>query len=231
MSSRILLTSLAWALCLGTVWGVFHQRQEVLALRAQQLELARTAAASSQIPSPAANNPETLQSSDSSVESELLQLRAEVTRLNARKRELSGVAEEAERLRAQLERNQTNSAAGTQLPAGYMRKSQAQFVGYSTPENTLQSLIWAMQHHDMTRFLETLSPEEAQGMRARLDPSGQPEKGFFKAMDSLPGMAIQSRQDFPDGSVELQVEIGPGMPPEKMRLRPMNGEWKIESLF
>ena len=233
MNTRIVLILLAWALCIGTVWGIVRQRQELLSLRAQETQralLARPPTESSVL-----NGSDVSQDTVSSVESaspELLRLRREVTRLTARKRELASVSEETERLRAQLASSQTNVAFGIRLPPGYMRKANAQFVGYSTPESTLQSFLWAIQHHDVNRFLEALSPAEAQVARDRLGTGSEPEKGFFnKAMDALPGMAIQSRQDLPDGSVELQVEIDPGMPAEKILLRPTNGEWKVESRF
>jgi hypothetical protein len=232
MNKRTVLILLAWALCLGTVFGVLLQRQELLGLRAQQEQMAANATQAPQA-SPLSVNSREISKTDvpstDSVSRELLRLRSEVTRLNARKRELAAVTEDGERLRAQLAGSQANPQTGVRLPPGYMRKGEAQLMGYSTPENTVQSFLWALQHHDITNVLRALSPSEAQSLSARIGSSSEMEKGYFKSMDSLPGLAIQSRQDLPDGSVELQVEFGLGAPPEKFHLQPFNGEWKLET--
>jgi len=137
MKKRTLVTTLAWVFCLGTVSGVLLQRQELLHLRADQGPVTSTPAQSIAMSSSADDNgegaPGTVAPAEA-VSPELLRLRNEVTRLNARKRELAGAPEEAERLRAQSVRSATNSAAGIRLPPGYMRKGEAQLVGYSTPE-------------------------------------------------------------------------------------------------
>jgi len=84
----------------------------------------------------------------------LLRLRNEVSRLTGRKRELTGALTENESLRAQLARRATNSPAGTGLPAGYIRKNQAKMAGYNTPEDTIQSLLWALNNRDFPNLLQ-----------------------------------------------------------------------------
>jgi hypothetical protein len=225
MNTRTVVAALAWFLAAVAFCGVLLQREELMALRAQREQTVRGEASAAQFP---VNNDLNTSLPAESVSPELLRLRREVTRLSARKRELASVTEDAERLRARLAAPQTNSPSGISLPPGYIRKADAQFVGYSTPENTMQSFLWAVHHHDVARLLEVFSPTEAQSMRTRLGNSGEPEQGFFKALDQLPGMAFQNHQDLPDGSVELQMEIGPGVPPQKIHLRPFNGEWKLD---
>lgn len=224
MNVRNTLTILALALCLGTVYAVVAQRQQLVALRAQQSqEMAqpeKTAVVSQN------DQPMPASSGDQST-GELLRLRSEVTRLTARKRELAGVNEEGERLRAQLSAAQTNGPAGSRLPPGYIRKSEAQMVGYSTPENTLQSLLWALQRHDAEAFLRAFAPSAAQGLSSRIQQSKESAEAFFKEADAMPGLAIQGRENLPDGSAELQVTFAPGMPPQKIRLQVVNGEWKL----
>jgi hypothetical protein len=225
MNKRTMLIVLSWILCVGTVLGVLMQRQELVAMRAQQEQIARNLARTSQGSElgvdngSGANNTASLAETDSH---ELLQLRSEITKLTARKRELAAVPAEAEQLRAQLAGSQTNSQGGIRVPPGYLRMSEAQFVGYSTPENTVQSFLWALQHHDITNLLQALAPDDARGLS---------EKNFFKSRDLPPGMVVQNRQNLPDGSVELQVEFVPGMPTEKLHLRAFNGEWKLEGRF
>lgn len=230
MNAKRAVTLLLWVCSVVGVCAVLIQRQQLTALEAQREQIAGVDA--TQSPPPAASEFAGTHGPRSSTESvlpEVLRLRSEITSLSARKRELGNVAEVGENLRAQLVGAQTNAPPGMRLPPGYVRKAQARFAGYSTPENTIQSFLWALQQHDVARFLEALVPEEAQRMQNRLGTSGEPE--LFKAWDSLPGMAVQSRQDLPNGTVELQVDIGAGIPPQKLQLRLFNGEWKLDDRF
>lgn len=232
MNARKLVTLSVWILSIVAVCGVLLQRQELTALQAQREQMPRSETPTAQPPSVVPDGFAASQNTGSPAElvsSELLRLRSEITRLSARKRELGNVPEEGERLRARMASAETNAPSGLRLPPGYIRKAEAQFVNYSTPENTIQSLLWALQRHDLPRFLEALLPEEAQSMRNRIAMSGEAEA--FKGWDALPGMAVQSRHDLPDGTVELQVEIGPGLPPQKIQFRQLNGEWKLDDRF
>ena len=57
-------------------------------------------------------------------------------------------------------RQGTNSSSGT-LPPGYVRKRQARLVGYNTPEDTIQSFLWAVQNHDAVRQILKVEPADA----------------------------------------------------------------------
>jgi hypothetical protein len=228
MNKRNLMITAAWLLCLGTVSAVFVQRSQLAGLRARQAQSLSVNSDAAQSPS----SPDTAVPPDSAAvedsSREVLRLRAQVTRLTARKRELAGVVEERERLKAQLATN--SPAAGGLLVPGYVRRAQAVFLGYSTPENTMQSWLWAIQNQDSTKMLQALSPDGVQNLPTRLD-SGRPEI-VFKDLGVTPGLAIQSRQNLPDGSVELEVYIEPNLPAQKVRLHQQpNGEWKMDSFL
>jgi len=228
MNGKIVLTALSSVLCLGAVSGVIVQRQQLLNLRAQQ---------GSQAP-PSANAQDRPQGDELKATTpgeealpELLRLRSEVTRLSARKRELAGVAEEAERLRAQLASRQTTESGANQLPPGYIRKAQAQMMGYSTPENTIQTFLWALHHQDINVLLQSFTPPQAEKLRSRIQASPDSAATFFKATEPMPGLGIQSRASKPDGSTELQVTFGPGLLSQTFRLLQINGEWKLDEAF
>jgi len=233
MTNRSLVAIFAIAVCLSSVWAVCLQRQQLTTLRAEQQQMPAQGSASGAALAENHESESPKESPASSVETvspELLRLRSQVTQLSARQRELAGVVEEAERLRAQLVRASTNATGGAPLPPGYIRKAQAQFVGYSTPEDTIQSFLCALQKHDVTKLLQALTPEMAQKLQNQFQNS-EPAEDFFKATDPLPGLAIRSRQTLPDGSVELQMEVTPGVPPEKFRAHAINGEWKLDLPF
>jgi hypothetical protein len=236
MNQRTVVTILGVMFFLGTAWGVLHQRQELAQLRGENdrrlAELAAAGHDSTQAPAPNDGEPASaVLDLGQGRASELLRLRSEVSRLTALRRELAGVVAEADRLRAQVAANLTNAPSGAPLPAGYIRKAQAQWMGFSTPEATLQSFLWAVQRHDFTNLLQVLTTEAAERLRSQFQQSGESLESFFKATDAMPGLAIQGRQDLQDGSVQLQVQFGPGIPPGELRLQSVNGEWKLVGPF
>ena len=225
MTRRNLLIAAAWLLCIGTVSAVLLTRSHLADLRARQSSATQPVAAANPPESGPQADPSTTTDASDTSSRELMQLRAQVTRLTARKRELADVAETSARLRAQLDTPQTNSGT-TPLPPGYIRRSNAQFRGFSTPEASLESWLCALHNHDFTNMLRALSPDQLQHYQARMALKDKPAD-FFKETDILPGLAIQSRRDLPDGSVELQVFIAPNMPPQNMKFHLVNGEWKM----
>jgi hypothetical protein len=163
----------------------------------------------------------------------LLRLRSEVTRLTECRRELAGGRAENERLRAQLASRVTNSPAVSQLPPGYMRRSEARMVGYNTPDDTLQSLLWAVQNHDLTNFLQGVTPTVAEEIRSKVAVSNQTVEDFFgQAAAFFLGMHVLRReQDASDGSMAVEVEVIPGEAGRWITFRQINGQWKMASHF
>jgi len=225
MNPRLLFTGILTAVCLALLTSALIQRQQLTGLRAKQQGLITRLATSQDASSPAGGV-----TSDAAVSHslagpslELLRLRNEVTRLTGRRRELAAARGENEQLRAQVSASRTNVSAANALPPGYVRKSDARFVGYNTPRDTIQSLLWAVQNRDFTNLLAAFTPETARQM--------QQDKDFFENVSIIPGMHIKSQQQMPDGSIELEVEMVPGEPlPDRMRFRQINGQWKLESL-
>jgi hypothetical protein len=236
MDTRNLLTVLAVVVCLATGWGVWRQRGQLADLRAEQARL-RAAGESPVIePVPEVSQPAVPAGQETpvpekEVSPELLRLRNQVSQLSARKRELAGVAADADRLRTQMAFQQTNTPAGARLSPGYIRKAEARMVGFATPEDTVQSFLWALQQRNFTNLLQTVTPEVAQKLQAMVEQSGRSHDEFFKDSEVLPGLAIVGRETLPDGSVQLKVEMVPGVPPEKFVVRNVNGQWKLASPF
>jgi len=237
MNRRVLLGGLLACVCLAALWGVWSQRSQVAGLRAEQQQLlaqmatsadgsaspgtAEAAGAGSGVPQPSLV-----------ATPELLRLRSEVTRLTERRRELAGVRAENEQLRAQLASRGTNGPGGVQLPPGYVRKSEARLVGYNTPDDTLQSVLWATRNHDLTNVLEAFTPEIAEQIRAQAGVSPQSMEDFFAKAVGFVGVRVVRREPADsDGSIAVEVEIVPGMPDAKIRFQQINGQWKIADHF
>jgi hypothetical protein len=119
-----------------------------------------------------------------------------------------------------------------------MRRSEARMVGYNTPDDTLQSLLWAVQNHDLTNLLQAFTPEiaeEIRGWTGESPPSGGDfciEDFWSDAASSVVGLRIVSReQDASDGSITIELEVIPGEPGPHFTLRQIDGQWKIAGHF
>jgi hypothetical protein len=154
---------------------------------------------------------------------ELLQLRNQLGQLTERKRELMGVRDQNGLLRAQFA---SRPGGEKLLPPDYIRKSSAQWVGLSTPENTLQSFLWTLQNRDLTNLFQVLTPEGAQRLSQML--TNEPNN-FFAQSAAIPGMRIVEKNALADGSFELKVETVPGTPlPGPIRVRLVGNDWKLD---
>jgi hypothetical protein len=212
-------------LCLALLWAAFSQGRQIAALRAEQNTIL---AQQSDAPNPAVPNaspqPETpLQATDSS---ELLRLRNEVNRLTHRKQELAPLQIENQRLRTQLASAETNKVAA--LPVGYIRKADAQNLGYATPEATLQTFLWAMQKKDATAFLECVTPESAQQIQQDQSHSGRSIARMLEDAAAIPGLRVLKTVPDGPGEINAEVEMMLGMEPQPMHLKQINGQWKLD---
>ena len=233
MNRRVLFGGLLVVVCLATLWRVWGQRSELAVLRAEQQRLQAQLAAKAD----GAASPGTAEAIGASpgtpqpalvVTPELLRLRSEVTRLSERRRELAGVTSENKQLRAQLAIRGTNGPAGFQFPPGFVRKSEARMMGYNTPDDTLQSFLWAAQNHDLTNFQQAFTPEVAEQIHARAGESPQSIEGFWNNEAGIVGLRIVSReQDASDGSIAVGVVVFPGEARAPITFRQINGQWKI----
>jgi hypothetical protein len=224
MSSRAIFSVCSAVAAVALFAGAYVQGRQLKALRTEEQQRLADLEQSA-LPSEPASQP-----SESSVEvpSELLRLRNQVSQLSARKRELAGVQEANEKLRAQLIERGTNNPGATKLPAGYIRKSEARLVGYNSPADTIQSFLWALQNRNAEALKQAFAPAERGGYSPVQDPEGL----FFRTRDIF-GMRIvgkpQQDQVDPTGNriVQLQVELAPGVRPSLMGMKQIGGQWKI----
>lgn len=230
MNIRTLARSLFGVLGLAALAGVLLQHRQLSDLRreAQRLRKAQAVEQTNTITvtvTPAVAKPEPVDQLTDEEKSQLLRLRGEVTLLLNRQRELAGVRAENDQLRAQLAASRTNASAATGLPPGYVLRSQAQWAGLATPEDTMQSFLWALRNRDFTNLLQTLTPESAQKLEQSFQRAGGKAGDLFDT--PFPGLAILSRKSLPDGSIEATVEIAPGITIPKFRFQQVGGQWKM----
>jgi hypothetical protein len=232
MTSRSIITGGFVVLTGAALWGILAQGRQVSELRAQEQRR------ESERPSTNASAPDTISVSTPEVPRELLQLRAEVARLSQQQRELAPARTENEKLRLQLEDRRTNSAA--RKGAAYIRAPEAKWLGYNTPEDTLQSLLWAAQNRNLETFLEAMTPEAAEEFKSLFKESDNPDeaaKKFFDQEGFPSGFRIIAREQAADGAVALTVQViktSSGTEPdlsvdssEPVRFEQIAGQWKM----
>ena len=234
MNVRFLISGLMTLVCLGAAWAVIAQRQELghLKIERQAQLTALSQDTTPQAPSGAKPAETVSTPAQADTSPELLQLRSDVTRLTQRKQALANVQKENEQLRMKLASRATNAAPGALLPPGFIRKSQAAMVGYNSPQDTLQSFLWAVQHRDFNSVLQSFTPEAAQNMQAQFQQAGRSPDDFFRDTAALPGLAIVEQKQLPDGSIEGKVQFGPSdAAPQSVVFRQVNGQWKVAGPF
>ena len=229
--STLIVLSLT-AVCFGAVWGIMAQHRQLGVLKEKKEQIlaqlsgpldTRPASTSS---SQESGKSEAADSGPAGVSSEVLQLRSQIGRLTERKRELTGVRAQNDRLQFQLASRRTNSTGEMPFPPDYIRKSTAQWAGLDTPENTLQSFLWTLQNRDLTNLFQVITPESAQRLSQMLSNS---PNNFFAQSAAIPGMRIVEKNALSDGSFELKVETIPGSPlPGPIRVRPVGNDWKLD---
>ena len=225
MTAPTWITVLLASAAVGGGLVAFRQQAEIGQLRGHAAALAAARAAQARSVPPASQTGSSAGTLTEQEKLELLRLRGEATRLRERVRGLSGVRVENEKLKANLS-VAGSTGAGSGLPAGYLRRRDAQFAGYNSPEATLQSLLWAVEHRDTNVLFAVFDPDHGQGMREAFAREGAEE--FWKETSVVPGWRIVEKEQPAPDQVNLKVEFMPGDTPQTMRLRRVGGEWRLQ---
>lgn len=229
MKPRALLIVLSLGVLLVTVAMVGRQRQQLGELRNEVRQLQARADELTDEPSVEAEAVKPVAIAKPSGPSlELLRLRSQVGQLERRKRELSVVTEENKRLQTQLIAKATSGPDGAGLPAGYVRRADAKLAGFGSPEDSLQSFLWAIEHRDLPTVMQFFGPDQAKQMTAELERRGSTED-FFKDAGVIPGLVIRGREPKDDGTIELLVKIDPSddSSTQKMCFKQFDGQWRM----
>ena len=128
--------------------------------------------------------------------SDLLRLRAEVTRLRQ------------ENQMAKPERATTPAAVPLPMPVNpgdYFLKDQLAFAGFASPEATMQSSTWAMANANYEAFTNTLSPKAFEEQQKKPDSRKTMETAFSILSPRFLAMQILARKDISDQQVEIKV--------------------------
>lgn len=216
-----LSTAIFWLLAVALLIGAGMRQRELGQLRVQSQQLASESAQNekaSEIENVAEPVP------DTTVPTELLRLRNEVSQLMTRRRGMSDLRTNNQQLTAALAARGTNNAS---LPPGYVRARDAQWMGMSTPENTFQSFLWAIQKRDQAALLRLITPESA----AKISQELAQNPGKFFGETPIPGFRPLKQTKDADIFIRMQIEIIPGQevfPGAEINFRQIDGEWRMD---
>jgi len=234
MKPRHLLIALSVGVLVVTVAMVGRQRQQLQELRqlAQELQ-SRTEILTNPPAIEVATTEPAVAVTHSGPSLELLRLRSQVGQLERRKRELAVVPDENKRLQAQLVTKATHGTNSVALPAGYIRKAEAKNAGFGSPEASVHSLLWAIEHRDLPTLLQCFGPEQSKRLAAQMAEQGATSEEFFKDASGLPGLFITGRETKEDGTVELSVQMVPDddTSRQKLQFQQLGGQWRLISGF
>ncbi len=156
----------------------------------------------------------------------LLSLRRDVAQL---RREKSGLAT----LRAENQRLQTAVAQAVKPGAGpasnpFIAASKAQFTGYATPADTLQSFVWSLRNHDTNVLAQVLLPDDATKLWGTIGADGADK--FFENAGAFPGFRIRSMTEQPDGTAEADLQMDPTSEDSgiKFSFQKIGGTWRLK---
>lgn len=151
---------------------------------------------------------------------ELLRLRGEYARLHQRQRELAPLQAENKALLARVAAAQANAKPGAvALPPGYLKRQDARFAGFGTPEAALESLFWATANRDTNTLLHLMPHLTNQIYGAEAEK-------YWKQIGMVPGFRILKNEPRSDSSVSLTIEILPGEE-QKIEAHKNGEEWQL----
>jgi len=162
---------------------------------------------------------------------ELLRLRNEIRQLRAQKREAEKLREENQRLAAEIKSGNVTPPKLSDME-GYVAKETWANIGFTTPEATLQTLLWAMSTANLEQLLQCVIPEAARHFQQQLERQpDQFRKDFFgegNLLSKVTGFRIAERTTLAEDKIRLGIQVvanGAILPLEIWRV---GNDWKVD---
>jgi hypothetical protein len=141
--------------------------------------------------------------------SELIKLRSEVTRLRAQTNQIAVLAEANQKLQTSLREARTPKQPQTDasqkktpedaLPQDIHPKESWAYRGYSTPDATIESTLWAMLNGDKAAILKAFGPDMLPEMEKQMEGKNFTEQ--MKKINMTEFRVLDRRQISPDEMV------------------------------
>jgi len=154
---------------------------------------------------------------------DLPKLRNEARQLRRKLDELNALKAENERLRAQ----QAAIASGkmtTVHPPGFVGRNQLFDAGLGTPEDALQTTIWAWSQGNFDRMLQCMTSDGTKDFKQELEKN---RDEMAKLGAALPGYRIVETNAASADEVIFKVELMSDEEGTPMHVRRVGNEWKV----
>ncbi len=232
---RPLVTVVALAAGVTLVW---LQHQSIIRLKRDKQALEQQISQPTQIPpdaQPLSNlvaQATEAQSVSRERENELLRLRGEVGQLRWQAQDLEKVSQENRRLQAALTAKESSPGATNVASPDYWPKNSWAFVGFASPENSLQSGLWAANSGDLKTFLSSVTGDMQATVAQDLDGKSDAD-AKAKMLDevaSITSYRILNREVLSDDQVVLTVAVEEGDQPAataKLTMQKVANQWKF----
>ncbi|HWN97336.1 MAG TPA: hypothetical protein VNT99_20050, partial [Methylomirabilota bacterium] len=132
---------------------------------------------------------------------DLPRLRNEVGQLRAKQNELANARTENERL---VDAKRTGAPLPREVPPGFISREQLRNVGYETPENTVQTFLWAMREGNYETVMQSFALENRE--RAYFE-NLSPENRAKEASNFKDRVSERMMQYFNDFGVARREDI------------------------
>jgi hypothetical protein len=167
---------------------------------------------------------------------EVHKLRNEVSRLRAQKSELEKLRAENQRLKTAPISGVSSAVQIAQQPE-YFAKENWIFAGYATPEETLQSFLWAMREGDWKKLQASVTAEgwarigKGQGNE---EFAAKIEEEIKRKVRDTGGFRILERKVVSEDEVVLRIHSngeGSSAGDQNIVTKRLDGEWKVERSY
>jgi cell division protein FtsB len=171
--------------------------------------------------------------------------KTELLRLRNQAAQLRTITNELEQLRAQVaqvrtENEQLRSSPGAaastpptgQSPGGAYPREAWAFAGYATPENALQSAVFAMSQGDYKTFAASMTPEEAARLQqswANKTPEQIAEEGRRETAN-ITGFRVLEKRDVSPEQTVLTIYAGGEEKVQQVIMQKVGEEWKLAAM-
>ena len=160
---------------------------------------------------------------------ELASLREQVDALHRQTNQLQYLRGEITRLRTALS-SVRNSVASNSVadvpPEDIYPREEWKFAGYDTPEDTIQSLAWAISEGDQDSYMNGMTPELQDQMQSDFADSDFSDEGPMQMSDTT-GFRILDREIISDNEVIYTLHMDGEEDEIPILLQKVGDEWKI----
>lgn len=158
---------------------------------------------------------------------EMANLRQQIETLRRSTNELATLRTQVKQLRAALDGVKSTAGPPPDVPSGDIYPREAwNFAGYDTPENTIQSLMWAVSQGDEDTYAAGLTPDMFTEMQGQFADGSFADEAPLE-MSDITGYRIVDRGVDSDGNVRVILFMdGPNelMP---IDLQPTQNGWMV----